>query len=69
MYAYQLITLYTLNLHSVICQLHLNKPEGKPIQKASIQHKQTNMCRVFTKGVRQERERKYSFAIRSFKKY
>ena len=25
-YVYQIMTLYTLNLHNVICQLHLNKP-------------------------------------------
>ena len=26
---YQIITLYTLNLHNVICQLHLNKARKK----------------------------------------
>ena len=26
-YMYQIITLYTLNLHNVICQLYLNKAE------------------------------------------
>lgn len=28
-YAYQIIMLYTLNLHNVIYQLHLNKAGGK----------------------------------------
>ena len=29
MYVRQIISLNTLNLHSAVCQLHLNKTEGK----------------------------------------
>ena len=33
MYVSQIIILYTLNLHSAICQLYLNKPKGKKLEK------------------------------------
>ena len=32
MYVSQIIMLYTLNLHSVVCQLYLNKPRRKCIE-------------------------------------
>ena len=32
--------LYTLNIHNVVCQLHLNKAEGK-LKKLAINRKKT----------------------------
>lgn len=32
LYVHQMITLYTLNLHSVICQLHLSRAGKKLIE-------------------------------------
>ena len=41
-YAYQIITLYTSNLHNVVCQLYLSKARGKWKVHNSIHH--ASMC-------------------------
>ena len=35
-YVYQVITLYTLNLHNVRCQLYLNKVGNKILQQKKV---------------------------------
>lgn len=58
-YLYQIITLYTLNLHNIICQFHLNKAGRKrKMDRKNLYRCAVSILNILTKGYPRKTEKR-----------